>query len=97
LVPRGSDERLGPKIVNFIRFNLLNEPNHTRKIGKIPIDDLDLINNAKPAQTTVLKPAGAGPASHSVYFVPLFEEKLRKIGAVLTGYASNKCTGQDDL
>ena len=77
---------LGRQIIDFIGLNQRNHTDEGRRIGQVPVVQGDFIQD-------VVDSRGVGqgsPAGDAVNLIALFQQELRKIGAVLTGDAGNQ-------
>ena len=72
---------LGRQIVDFVGLNEGNNPNQGRRIRQIAVMELDLAHQVIDSRSI----GNGSPAGDAVDFIALFQQKLRKVGTVLTG------------
>src|SRR5262249_50052368 len=79
LLPACGHETLGRQVVDLVRPALLEDLDERRLIEQVGLVDLDAAEQMADAVEVV----GAGPAENTVDLIPLGEEELREIAAVL--------------
>ena len=85
---------LGGKVVDFVRLRLLHQANERRAVGHIAVMKVKCGIGRMRILIDFLDPARVerrGAALEAVDFVTFVEQKLRQIGAILSGDAGDKC------
>ena len=86
LGPRGGDIALGGEVVDLVRPGLLEHDRERVLVEQIRGHDLDPVEQMLDPLVAVV----AGPPHHADDLVPLGEQELREVGAVLTGDAGDQ-------
>ena len=93
-VERHGDMGLCAEVVDFVRFDLLNDADEVRGVGQIAV----VQHEAAVAFVWVLIQVvdsvcveQRGAALNAVNFVPFFQQKLSQVGAILPRDAGNQC------
>ncbi|EEF93696.1 hypothetical protein CATMIT_01671, partial [Catenibacterium mitsuokai DSM 15897] len=89
LLPGAADEALRAEVVDLVGLGGLHRADHRRQVGQVAVEQAHLSVDAEFAQAP--QGVGAAPRQHAVHLVPLVEQQLGKVGAVLAGDAGDEC------
>ena len=85
---------LRTQIVNLLRLNVVQQSRQIRPVAQIPVMQMQPPPSLMRISIDMIDPPRVErrpPPDQPVYFIPLLQQKLRKVRSVLPGDASDKC------
>ena len=87
---------LGSEVIDLMRSHFADQSHHAHRVGQIAIVQLELSGSSRDGigeMVDPLTPEAACPPDHAMDFVPLFQQELSQVRAVLSGDAGDQCAG----